>query len=309
MTEAQIITLIKRHYAVHVDSVEFFREGGCVSYIAFGAGEKYLLKIVNKAFMDTVKQSVHIMTFLAGHDFPVPRIISAADGRCYIATTDHDCERICILFTFIEGREPGLGERMEETGELVGRLHHLMSRYGGSLTVHDKAFFIDRYIDILRRKAYPEIKLARYIEYGDALWESVKALPRGFCHGDLHRGNLLLTPSGQLYLLDFDTSCLGFPAYDAMVICDATDYFYFDPGGFDRATRIYGEFLNGYTRHHSITDAERDAFYSLIAIRHYQLQATIVEMNGLDCIGEAFIDRQLDWLMRWREQCSKVALH
>lgn len=31
-----------------------------------------------------------------------------------------------------------------------------------------------------------------------------------------------------------------------------------------------------------------------IAIRHYQFQATILELNGLDCIGETFIDWQLD---------------
>ena len=305
MTERQILEILRKQYTVDIDSVKFLREGGCVSYIASGYGRRYLLKIVKEAFIDTAKQSVDIMAYLDGHDFPVPRVIPAADGRLIINVNENGSERICILFSFIEGREPQLGERMEETGSLVGRLHQLMSRYEGRLTVHEKAFFIDRYIDILRRKAYPEEKLARYIEYGDALWEEVRDLPRGYCHGDLHRGNLLLTPQGELYLLDFDTSCRAFPAYDNMVICDATDYFRFDLNGFDRAARVYGEFLKGYERHHAVTVAERDAFHALIAIRHYQLQATILEMNGLDCVGEAFIDRQLDWLMRWREQCAQ----
>lgn len=305
MTERQILSVLRKQHTADMATVAFLRDGGCVSYIVSGGGKKYLLKIVKQAFIDTAKQSVDIMAFLAGRHFPVPRIIRTAEGTPYFAMHEGGRESICILFEFIEGREPELGEKMEETGELVGRLHQLMSRYDGSMTFHGKGFFIDRYIDILRRKEYPEEKLARYIEYGNELWENVKDLPKGYCHGDLHRGNLLLTPSDQLYLLDFDTSCRAFPAYDTMVICDSTDYFRFDPEGFDRAARVYGQFLRGYRKVHAITDAERDAFYTCIAIRHYQLQATIMEIHGLDCVDETFIDGQWDWLMRWKEQCMQ----
>ena len=68
--------------------------------------------------------------------------------------------------------------------------------------------------------------------------------------------------------------------------------------------RIYERFLAVYTKHRTLTDAERAAFYDLIAVRHYQLQATIIEIFGFDCVDEAFIDNQLDWLSRWREQCD-----
>ena len=40
-----------------------------------------------------------------------------------------------------------------------------------------------------------------------------------------------------------------------------------------------------------ITEEEIKAFYKLMALYHFSLQATIVELFGLDCIDEAFIDR------------------
>jgi hypothetical protein len=46
----------------------------------------------------------------------------------------------------------------------------------------------------------------------------------------------------------------------------------------------------------------------LIAVYHFQVQATVIEINGLDCVDAAFLDRQYDWLCRWREQCESKKL-
>ncbi|HBC92711.1 MAG TPA: hypothetical protein DCZ10_07340 [Pelotomaculum sp.] len=54
-----------------------------------------------------------------------------------------------------------------------------------------------------------------------------------------------------------------------------------------------------------LSEAEKESFYDFIAIRHYQLQATIVEICGLDCIDKQFIDKQLSWLINWRKQYVK----
>ena len=53
---------------------------------------------------------------------------------------------------------------------------------------------------------------------GDRLWEKVKDLPTGICHGDLHRGNLLQDHDGKIYLVDFDTACRAPYMFDVMVI-------------------------------------------------------------------------------------------
>ena len=38
---------------------------------------------------------------------------------------------------------------------------------------------------------------------------------------------------------------------------------------------------------------------------HLLLQATVIEFTGLEQFTDAFFDRQLDWLLRWGEQCEE----
>lgn len=112
------------------------------------------------------------------------------------------------------------------------------------------------------------------------------------------------TSSGKYYILDFDTSSNAFPIYDIMIMCNSTNYFDFDEEGYQKAKSTYEYFLKGYTKYCTLSNMELKAFYDLIAIYHYQLQATIIEIYGLDCVDEKFLDKQLDWLMRWRGQCE-----
>ncbi|WP_342760321.1 phosphotransferase [Paenibacillus sp. PK3_47] len=143
------------------------------------------------------------------------------------------------------------------------------------------------------------------MEYGNALWDNVKNLPYRYCHGDLNRGNILQTPDGEMVLLDFDTSCSAFAIFDIMMVCNCTDYFSYNDDGYKETKGIYERFLTGYSDYHSLSENEMSAFYDFVAIMHYQLQATIIEIHGLDCVDEKFIDHQLEWLLKWREQCQR----
>ena len=82
---------------------------------------------------------------------------------------------------------------------------------------------------------YAVQKTDEFIKYGNTIWEKVKDLPRGYCHGDMYNGNIYKTPDKKLYILDFDTSCNGFPMYDLALICNKTHYFNFDESGYFRS--------------------------------------------------------------------------
>jgi Ser/Thr protein kinase RdoA (MazF antagonist) len=254
--------------------------------------------------MDTAKQSLSILMFLEEKGFPSPRIIPTKNGFPYIELDEPKGKAFGVLFEFIDGQEPGEGEDIETIGSLVGQLHSIMCEYNEKLQIHGKEFFIDRYINILMEKNYDASKTEMFREYGETLWKRVENLPRGFCHGDMHRGNLMRTSFGKYYLLDFDTSCYAFPIYDIMIMCNSTNYFDFDEKGYQKAKSTYESFLKGYSKYCSLNDMELKAFYDMIAIYHYQLQATIIEIYGIDCVDEKFLDKQLDWLMRWRRQCE-----
>lgn len=297
MDDTKILELLRKNYDISMNSIAFNRKGGCVSYIVNSGNEKYFLKIIDNAFLDTAIHSIDIQQYLFKNDFPVPKIIKTKDCSPYFIWEN----QLFVLYEYIDAVEPNLDDNAEKIGELVGKLYKLMHSYSGGLTAHNKEFFVDRYIDILRNKHYPDEKLNEYIEIGNSLWNSIKDLPYGFCHGDLHRGNLLKTADDKIYMLDFDTACLAPQLFDVAVMCDTTDYFNFDKNEFYHTTEIFNHFMKSYDKYNQL-NFDVKQFYEFIALRHFQLQATIVEIYGLDCIDEEFIDKQLDWLKQWRKQ-------
>lgn len=304
LKEKKMLDVLTKNYNIHFKSIELLREGGCKSYNVSNEDCKFFLKVIPSAFVDTARQSVNILRYLKEQGFSSPQVINTKNGHPYIEVNELEDRAIFVLFHYIDGQEPDEGEDIETIGMLVGQLHSIMREYKENLQEHGKEFFIDRYIDILRKKNYDVNKIEIFQEYGDYLWKRVQNLPRGYCHGDMHRGNLLKTPEGKYYISDFDTSCYAFPMYDVMIMCNTTDYFNFDVDGYQKSRNTYESFLKGYTKFCSLSDTELKAFYDLIAIYHYQLQATIIEIYGLECVDEVFLDKQLVWLMRWREQCG-----
>ncbi|MEO3944303.1 phosphotransferase [Gorillibacterium sp. CAU 1737] len=302
---AQLLEQLNTTYSITFDSLAFLREGGCRSYLAADGTQRYFLKEVPPVFWDTIKQSLDILVYLAGKGLSVPPVLLGNGGLPYLEMKREEERQLYALFGYVEGREPEEGEELEEIGRLIGKLHAAMEGYPNKLTERGKPFFIERYLSILEKKNISESKLAQFREYGNALWERVKDLPRGYCHGDLHRGNLLRTDDGNHVVLDFDTSCTAYASFDVMTFCDHTNYFQYEPEGYARTMEALERFLQGYTRERAFTDEEYRAIPDWIAIRHYQLQATIIEVFGLDCVDEAFVEEQLEWLLSWREQCSR----
>ena len=302
MDEKTLQDILTLNYGIESPSLEFLREGGTTTYIVNGRS-KYLLKVIGSAFSDTARQSASIMRYLEENGFPVPKTILTNSGDT-IFETEADGEKILIvLMDFIDGDEPELEKCASEVGRLVGRFHQLMEEYPSELVYRDKEFFIGRYIEFLRKKKYPRIK--EYEELGERMWDKVKNLPQGNCHGDLHRGNLLQNADGKIYLVDFDTACKAPAMFDVMVMCDMTDYFNLKQEDIELTKAVYLEFLSGYVGYHKLSREEILSFPYWVAIRHFQLQATILEIYGMDCIDESFIDGQLYWLNMWQEAMNE----
>ncbi|MCL2772863.1 MAG: phosphotransferase [Oscillospiraceae bacterium] len=294
-----IINTLNEHYPIHFDRLELLREGGSKSYAAFFGNDKYFLRVIYPAFFDTAVTGADIQVFLQNKGFPVPLIIFTKGNLPYIKITDS----LLILYEFIEGADCDPEQDAEAIGGLLGRFHHMMKEYPGKLVKRNKQFYIGRYIDILRKLQYP--RTDEYIVYGDDLWEKIKDLPMGYCHGDMYDGNIRKTPDGNLYIHDFDTSCEGFPMYDPTLICDMTSHFDFDERNYDKSNKILSRFVPEYRKFNALSQAETDAFHALIAIQHYSTQATVMEIAGLDCIDSVDMDNQLEWLYRWRKQCDE----
>jgi len=295
-----MLALMNHNYDIHFDRLELFRDGGSTAYTLYSGAKKYFLRVLKPAFFDTAINAVDIQVFLHEQGLPVPPVIFSKSGLPYVKTS----AGLLILYDFIEGAEAVPADDAELAGALIGQLHREMQNYPVELFQRDKHFYIGRYIDQLRAKQYK--KADAFAEYGDVLWEKLKDLPHAYCHGDMHPGNMHKTPDGKLYLLDFDTSCCGFPMYDIALFCNQTHYFKYNKQDYAKSRSMLHRFLPAYETHCSISTDEINAFYDLIALSHFALQATIIELYGIDCVDSRFFDKQLDWLCRWREQCEQM---
>ena len=90
--------------------------------------------------------------------------------------------------------------------------------------------------------------------------------------------------------------------FDVMVMCDMTDYFRLKKPDIAKTEKVYERFLSAYCERRALSLAERRSFHDWVAIRHFQLQATILEIHGVDCIDNKFIDAQLEWLKSWMKE-------
>ncbi len=296
MEKKEILRLLNHNYNMNFTKVEFYRDGGNLAYVVFLNDKKFFLRVIRPIFQEIALQSIDIQLYLQLNNFPVPTIIFTKDNQPFIQKKNFDGTDMLVLYEYIEGEEPS-EEDVENVGELIGKLHLLMKSYPRRLERRDKHFFIERYIDILQQKNYS--KIDEYIEIGEKLWKKVKDIPRGYCHGDLYRGNILKAKDNQLYVLDFDTSCEAFPIHDITLFCNETNYFEYSDEGFEKSEEWFRIFLKGYLKFCTLTEKEIEAFYFFHAIYHYQLQATIVEIHGIDCNESDFEDKQLEWIKSW----------
>ena len=299
MNEQNILKILNKNYPISFQRIEFMRDSGCLTYTVYSENAKYFLRIPKPNFLKTAEKSLEIQFFLQKQGFHVPRIIVTNEGQPCVYVGDGEGKQIYVLNEFLEGIEVNPEEDAEDIGALVGQLHRIMKSYPGELIQRDKPYYIDRYIEILRKKQYAQVE--QFEEYGNQLWKCLENVPRGYCHGDLYRGNILKTPSGDLYVLDLDTFCEGYAMYDPALICNLTDYFKWEEDGYKKTKAVYERFLPEYLKYNDLSQTEVESLYDMIALYHFTLQATIIEIFGIDCVENAFFDRQLAWLNQWRK--------
>jgi Ser/Thr protein kinase RdoA (MazF antagonist) len=268
--------------------------------------DKYILKLFKNRNTKQAKQSIEVMNYLEKAGFPTAHIIPTEDGVSHFIYDFEGEDRIGVLYEYIHGTEPDKSTDIIAIGRQTGRLHKMMDACPLFLSCHDKPFFIDRYISCLREMNY--LRTDEFEEYGILLWNRVKNLPRSFCHGDYHTGNMIQNSRGDYVLFDFDAASKAFALYDIAIFCDMTNYFNLSEHEYKDTKYMLEEFMKGYSEFITLSDQELTAIYSFIAIRHYEVQATIIENLGIECIDMEFVDNQLEWLKKWEKLIQRKGL-
>ena len=306
---ARLRDILNTCYAVGIDQIHLHRDMIGYVYIAegvaMGRAKKYILKLYRPFDTENALRSIGILEYLKQQDYPVVSIVpTRAGGLHVIIDTPHGLS-VAILFDYLDGPEPDLNTEINDLGRQIGRLHQVMETYSHPLLHRGRDFYIDRYLDILRALNYPLSRIVDLAAYGSECWSRLERLPTGFCHGDLHTGNMRQVSPGRYALFDFDIASRTHALIDIATLCDASNFNRFDPAAYDHTRKVFERFYQGYRQEREISDAEFAAIFDFIPVRHYEIIATITQCQGMEELSLAFLDEQYDWLMRWRDLCER----
>jgi Ser/Thr protein kinase RdoA (MazF antagonist) len=300
-----LLEQLSLRYGYRFEDIQLLRDWiGHVYNVKIG-GQRYILKIFRKQYSKAALQSALVMNYLKLNDFPVPAIVPTVNGDSYFLTDEDN--QVAILYEYIDGIEPKGKQYLNIIGELSGHMRKIMEQFNGELYHMNEDFYIKRYVSILTQKKFEGTDM--FEKHGYNLWNRVKENSLGFCHGDLHKGNMILI-NNTITFFDFDVCGIAHPLYDIATICDETDYFDLSDRNFANGISKTKEnveiFLQGYNKFYCLNDTEFRAVFDYIAIRHYDIQATIMECKGLGCVDNDFLTDQYRWLMKWEEMCAKL---
>ena len=303
----RLLKILNEQYPIALDQIALHRDRIGYVYFARSAAQRVVFKLYRAFDTENALRAVGVIQYLKEQAYPVVSIVPTRNGETHITVDTPQGPAVGVLFDFIEGPEPALDTEIEQVGRQVGRLHRLMRAYPQGLIRRGKDFYIDRYLAILREMQYDARRIADLDCYGAALWGRMERLPGGFCHGDLHSGNMRQTGAGEVVLFDFDVASNTSSVIDVAILSNASDFNRFEDGAYDQTLRVFARFYAGYRQECALTDVEIAAMFDFIAIRHYEIIATITACQGIAALSYPFLDQQYDWLMRWQELCARKA--
>jgi len=294
---------INSTYHIDVQHIELHREMIGKVYFVEGKAKRYILKIYRSFKTDDALQTVRILDYLNANSYPAVSIIRTEQNDSHILLGNQEGGCTGILFDYAEGETPDGNSDAKRIGKQIGELHVLMEKYPEKLISRTKTEYIDDYISIMRALDFHSEKILELEHYGNELWKQISELPKSFCHGDLHTGNMIKNKSGEYVLFDFDDASGDYPSMDVAYMSDDTNFNHFHETMYDKTMRLYERFYSGYSKIRTLSIKEFHAVFDFIAIRHFQIISRIVRSQGLQCVSEQFCDEQYDWLMRWKELC------
>jgi Ser/Thr protein kinase RdoA (MazF antagonist) len=301
--------MVNTTYPVCVDQLRLHRDMIGYVYIAESRAKKYVLKLYRPFDTENALRSIGVLQYLKQQDYPVVSIIPTLAGESHILIDTARGPSVAILFGYLDGSPPDLDTEIVALGRQVGRLHSVMENYPHPLPYRGEEFYVERYLAILRELGYPPKRISDLARYGSECWSRLERLPVGFCHGDLHTGNMCQSAPGCYVLFDFDIASHTHPLIDIATLCDASDFNRFDSCAYDRTRQVFERFYQGYSRERNLCEAEISAIFDFIPVRHYEIIATITQCQGIEELSIAFLDEQYDWLMRWRDLCEREGHH
>lgn|GEM_PF-640398 len=301
-----LVNDINSIYQLNINHIELYRDMIGRVYFLQSHEKRYVFKIYRDFKTDDALQTVQILDYLKANSYPVVSVVRTAQNESNITLNRPDGRCTGILYDYIDGTMADGKYHAESIGKQIGELHRLMESYPHQLINKTKFDYIDDYISIMREKDFDFGKILDLQQYGDELWDRINKLPKSFCHGDLHTGNMIRNQRGEYVIFDFDDASGDYPSMDVAYMSDDTNFNQFNESMYSKTMGLYERFYSGYSKIRVLSDRECNSIFDFIAVRHFQIISRIVRCQGLQSLDEKGCYEQYGWLMKWRELCKKA---
>jgi Ser/Thr protein kinase RdoA (MazF antagonist) len=314
VADSGLLTFINKQYAIKGEKIRLYRTSqGRVFFIQAPSGRK-VFKLYLPTVTDAAIQTTRVIAYLDGCEYPVVKIIPATDGELYVTVELPEGKCVGVLFEYAEGICIGYLHRWREAdkspihpltklfGKQVGLMHRLMEQYGEPLIQRGrKERIFGDMIAQLSKDNYDEAKVRNLEEYGNELWDVLSKCPAGFYHADMHSGNTKYR-GGRFTWMDFDKACVSYPVMDFGWLLE-TDWVCYHNESRERSRRLFDEVYAGYGMERTLTENEITAALHCVAIIHFEAISLHAKMYGKG-VAPRIMDREYEWLMRWRESAQ-----
>ncbi|MBN2876777.1 MAG: phosphotransferase [Bacilli bacterium] len=294
----QLIPFINQFYNLQIYDVLFVRKMVGTVYELKGKDADYILKCYPQSQKSNVLGSLDFIRYLNDKKLNSLRVLKSKKGEYIIHLEIDDQDMIGVLFTYIKGVEPNIDYDFDRLLKHLKQIHDQMLKYPGKINYNGQKYYLDRCLELMMIKDYSTLKLIELRIIGKDLYQHIEELPRSFCHGDYHTGNMIKDLSGEITLLDFDASNNASNLIDVATICDQTDFNKLTKRQFDQTHKTI---LYSQEHYREYTQEEIISMMAFIPLRHFELIATIGNAKGLNEISMEFLDEQYHWIKLYKE--------
>lgn len=320
LSDNDLTILLDEYYNIkNVKSIHLHRAFIGDVYFIEDDKQSYVMKIYKSLPLQkkNAENSTNVIEYLWEQGVDVPKVFKNINKLSTTTILAPEGEREVVITSFIDGKTIAVScdnKIHKVIGRKLAQMRLAMKDYPflDRIIKTDEDNLIDNFLKVMKQY-FPnkEVEFKFFKSYGEIISKKVKELysikPQciGFCHGDLHHGNIIKTLTDDVVFFDFDACGIGCNMFDIAVYCDKTDYFNLDKKKILETQKTLELFLEGYTNVFQLSQLEIDSIPLFIALRHYELNATIpinrAPIEGSHWLNDDWIDSQYAWLKEWFE--------